>query len=155
MSFVYKICIAKKSGETMQNVTNIEIIANKGIINDRYFNDNNDKDIQITLIESENIDYFNEKSKTNIPYVDFRRNIITKGIKLNELIGKEILIGKVRIKGHRLCDPCKYLQDKLQKENLFNNLAYLHNRGGLRCEILENGSITLNDSIKPINLHNK
>ena len=53
MSFVYKICIAKKSGEIMQNVNNIEVVADKGIVNDRYFNDNNDKDIQITLIESE------------------------------------------------------------------------------------------------------
>jgi len=155
MSFVYKICISKKSGEIMQNVNSIEVIANKGIVNDRYFNDNNDKDVQITLIESENIDYFNEKLKTNIPYIDFRRNIITKGIKLNELIGKEILIGEVRIKGHRLCNPCKYLQDKLQTENLFNNLAYLHNRGGLRCEILKSGNITLNDSIKTINSYSK
>ena len=155
MSFVYKICIAKKSGEIMQNVNNIEVVADKGIVNDRYFNDNNDKDIQITLIESENIDRFNEKSKTNIPYIDFRRNIITKGIKLNELIGKEILVGEVRLKGHRLCDPCKYLQDKLQKENLFKNLAYLHSRGGLRCEILKSGNIALNDSIKTINSNNK
>ena len=155
MSFVYKICIAKKSGEIMQNVNNIEVVADKGIVNDRYFNDNNDKDIQITLIESENIDRFNEKSKTNIPYIDFRRNIITKGIKLNELIGKEILIGEVRLKGHRLCDPCKYLQDKLQKENLFKNLAYLHSRGGLRCEILESGIIALKDYIKTIHSNNK
>ena len=53
MSFIYKICISKKSGEIMQNVNSIEVIANKGIVNDRYFNDNNDKDVQITLIESE------------------------------------------------------------------------------------------------------
>ena len=109
MSIVTKICVCEKSGKQMQDVNSVEVIANKGIVNDRYFNDNNDKDIQITLIESENIDYFNEKSKTNIPYIDFRRNIITKGIELNKLVGKEILIGKVKIKEHRLCDPCKYL----------------------------------------------
>ena len=148
MSFVYKICIAKKSGEIMQNVNNIEVVADKGIVNDRYFNDNNDKDIQITLIESENIDRFNEKSKTNIPYIDFRRNIITKGIKLNELIGKEILIGEVRFKGHRLCDPCKYLQEKLGQKNPIKSMAYLYKRGGLRCEILSSGTISVNDKIK-------
>ena len=128
----------------MQNVNNIEVVADKGIVNDRYFNDNNDKDIQITLIESENIDRFNEKSKTNIPYIDFRRNIITKGIKLNELIGKEILIGEVRFKGHRLCDPCKYLQAKLQQKNLVKKLA---NKGGLRCEILSDCIISAKDNI--------
>ena len=87
-------------------------------------------------------------SKTNIPYIDFRRNIITKGIRLNELVGKEILIGEVRIKGHRLCDPCKYLQEKLQQKNLFKNLSYFYKRGGLRCEILSNGKISINDKIK-------
>ena len=102
----------------MQDVKTIEVTAKKGIINDRYFSDRSDQDTQITLIEIENIDYINAISNSNIPYIDFRRNIITKGINLNELVGKEILIGKVRIKGHRLCNPCKYLQDKLQQKNL-------------------------------------
>ena len=150
MSIVTKICVSEKSGKQMQDVNSVEVIANKGIVNDRYFNDNNDKDIQITLIESENIDYFNEKSKTNIPYIDFRRNIVTKGIELNKLVGKEILIGEIKIKGHRLCDPCKYLQDKLQQKNLFKNLTDLYKRGGLRCEILSNGKISVNDKIKII-----
>ncbi len=148
MSLVIQICITEKSGKEIKDANSVEVIANKGIVSDRYFKDNNDKDIQITLIESENIDYFNEKSKTNIPYIDFRRNIITKGIKLNELVGKEILIENVRIKGHRLCDPCKYLQDKLKEKNSFNTLAYLQKRGGLRCEILSNGRISVNDKIK-------
>ena len=148
MSIVTKICFTEKSGKEIQDVSSVEVIANKGIVNDRYFKDDNDKDIQITLIESENIDNFNEISKTNIPYIDFRRNIITKGIKLNELVGKEILIGEVRIKGHRLCDPCKYLQDKLQQKNLFKNLAYFYKKAGLRCEILSNGRISVNDKIE-------
>jgi len=148
MSIVTKICFTEKSGEEIQEVSSVEVIINKGIVNDRYFNDNNEQDIQITLIESENIDYFNEKSKTNIPYIDFRRNIITKGIRLNELVGKIILMGEVRIKGHRLCDPCKYLQEKLQQKNLFKNLSNLYKRGGLRCEILSNGRISINDKIK-------
>ena len=61
MSLVSKICISEKSGKEMQDVNSIHVIANKGIVNDRYFKDNNDKDKQITIIESENIDYFNEK----------------------------------------------------------------------------------------------
>ena len=144
MSKVFKICTTLNSGEDMQDVKSIEAIANKGIVNDRYFNENNDKDLQITLIESENIDYVNEISSINIPYKDFRRNIITKGIELNELINKEFFIGSVKIKGHRLCDPCKYLQDKLNDENLVKKLV---KRGGLRCEILSTGVITVNDHI--------
>ena len=130
MSEVFKICITKNSGEEMQDIDSIEVLANKGIVNDRYFNENNDQDIQITFIESENIDYINEISSTSVPYIDFRRNIITKGIKLNKLVDKEFIIGNVKIKGHRLCNPCKYLQDKLNIENLVKKLL---NIGGLRC----------------------
>ena len=94
MSKVSKICITDNSGENMKDALSIEVVANKGIVNDRYFNDDNDLDIQITLIESENIDYYNAISGTNIPYINFRRNIITQGIELNNLVGKIILIGK-------------------------------------------------------------
>ena len=147
MSEVSKICITNKSAEEMQDVNTIEVIASKGIVNDRYFNENNDQALQITLIESENIDYYNQISETNIPYISFRRNIVTKGIQLNDLVGKEFLIGKVKIKGHRLCAPCRYLQEMLKQKNLVKKLL---NRGGLRCEILTDGIISVNDPIKQI-----
>ena len=147
MSEVSKICITSKSAEEMQDVNTVEVIASKGIVNDRYFNENNDQALQITLIESENIDYYNQISETNIPYISFRRNIITKGIQLNDLVGKEILIGNVKIKGHRLCAPCRYLQEMLKQKNLVKKLL---NRGGLRCEILTDGIISVNDPIKKI-----
>ena len=147
MSEVSKICITSKSAEEMQYVNTVEVIASKGIVKDRYFNENNNQDIQITLIESENIDYYNQISETNIPYISFRRNIITKGIQLNDLVGKEFLIGNVKIKGHRLCAPCRYLQEMLKQKNLVKKLL---NRGGLRCEILTDGTISVNDPIKQI-----
>ena len=147
MSEVSKICITNKSAEEMEDVNTVEVIASKGIVNDRYFNENNDQALQITLIESENIDYYNQISETNIPYISFRRNIITKGIQLNDLVGKEFLIGNVKIKGHRLCAPCRYLQEMLKQKNLVKKLL---NRGGLRCEILTDGIISVNDPIKQI-----
>ena len=147
MSKVLKICVTNISSEEMQDVTNVEVIANKGIVNDRYFSENNDQDLQITLIESENIDYYNKISETKISYINFRRNIITKGIQLNDLVGKEFLIGNIKVKGHRLCDPCRYLQEKLEQKNLVKKLL---NRGGLRCEILTDGTISVNDPIKQI-----
>ena len=147
MSEVSKICITNKSAKEMQDVNTVEVIASKGIVNDRYFNENSDQALQITLIESENIDYYNQISETNIPYISFRRNIITKGIQLNDLVGKEILIGNVKIKGHRLCAPCRYLQEMLKQKNLVKKLL---NRRGLRCEILTDGIISENDRIKQI-----
>ena len=144
MSIVSNICITNSSGNKMQEINNIKVIASKGIVNDRYFKDNNDKDTQITLIESENIDHFNEISGTNFVASDFRRNIITKGIRLNNLINKRIKVGKVNMLVHRLCDPCKYLQDLLSQKNLVKNLL---NKGGLRCEVLSSGKISIEDKI--------
>ena len=144
MSLVSNICIADKSGDNIKIVSSVEVIANKGIVNDRYFSDQSKKDTQITLIESENIDHFNEISGTNFVASDFRRNIITKGIRLNDLINKRIKVGEVNMLVHRLCDPCKYLQDLLSHKNLVKNLL---NKGGLRCEVLSSGEISIEDKI--------
>ena len=145
MSTVVNICITSEPGKKMQSINSIKVIANKGIVNDRYFKENNDKNNQITLIESENVDYYNKISGTNLIPTDFRRNVITKGISLNKLVGKEILIGEVKLKVHDLCEPCRYLQELLGEKNLVKKLL---NRGGLRCELLTNGNINVNDPIK-------
>ena len=147
MSKVKKICIAKNSGDKMEDVNQIEVIANKGIVNDRYFKDNNESDLQITLIESENIDYYNRISNSQMPYINFRRNVITREIELNSLVSKYFFIGEVKLLGIRLCDPCKYLQDMLKDKSLVKKLM---NRGGLRCEIISDGKISTNDIIKII-----
>ena len=145
MYSVLNICITSESGKKMESMNSIKVIANKGIVNDRYFKENNDKNNQITLIESENVDYYNKISGTHLHPTDFRRNVITKGISLNKLVGKEILIGEVRLKIHDLCEPCRYLQELLGEKNLVKKLL---NRGGLRCELLTNGNINVNDPIK-------
>ena len=145
MYSVLNICITSESGKKMEPMNSIKVIANKGIVNDRYFKENNDKKNQITLIESENVDYYNKISGTNFIPTDFRRNVITKGISLNKLVGKEILIGEVRLKIHDLCEPCRYLQELLGEKNLVKKFL---NRGGLRCELLTNGNINVNDRIK-------
>ena len=145
MYSVVNICITSESGKKMESMNSIKVIANKGIVNDRYFKENNDKKNQITLIESENVDYYNKISGTNFIPIDFRRNVITKGISLNKLVGKEILIGEVKLKIHDLCEPCRYLQELLGEKNLVKKFL---NRGGLRCELLTNGNINVNDPIK-------
>ena len=144
MPEVYKICITKNNNQNMDEASTIEVLANKGIIGDRYYNEFNDPFNQITLIESENIDYYNEKYNTNIPYKDFRRNIVTKGIKLNDLINKQILIGKAKIEGIDLCRPCMHLKEKLNQENIIKEFL---RKGGLRCRILSSSVIKVGDKV--------
>ena len=144
MGKVVEIGIAKTKGGDMLNVKCIEAIKNKGLLNDRKFKENNDKKKQITLIEIENINYFNKVSKVLIPATNFRRNIITEGIKLNDLINKVFFIGKVKVKAHDLCKPCNYLQNLLKQNNFVEELLL---KGGLRCEIITTGKICTNDKI--------
>ena len=139
---VFKIGMSKKKGE---KINEIEVLSGKGILGDRYFHENNDLRKQLTLIESENIDYYNRKYNTNFSYVDFRRNIITKNIELNDLVGKTFSVGKIIVQGNDLCRPCKELQEKLGIDNYIKEFL---RRGGLRCEILGSGIISIGDEIK-------
>ena len=114
MPKVFKIGVTKINNQAIQEVEEINLLAGKGIIGDRHFHEHSEGRNQLTLIESENIDFYNEKFNLKIPYINFRRNIITKGIKLNDLIGKKLTIGKTEVKGVDLCRPCKSLQKKLR-----------------------------------------
>jgi len=144
-SKVYKIGITKNDNQKIDNVESIEVVKDKGIVGDRHFQEFNDPYNQLSLIESENIDYYNNKYKLNIPYIDFRRNIVTKGIELNDLIGKKIQIGDVLIEGIDLCRPCRHLSEKLNQDNIIKEFL---RRGGLRCRILSSSNININDEIK-------
>ena len=145
MSKVLKLGITNNNNKKIVEVKSIDVLANKGIVGDRHFNEYNDPYCQLSLIESENIDYYNTKYGLNIPYIDFRRNVITKGINLNNLIGKKLQIGNVKVEGIDLCRPCKHLTEMLNQENILKEFL---RKGGLRCQILSSSSISIGDEIK-------
>ena len=144
MGKIIQIGIAKLKHDPIDMVNLIQVVEGKGIKGDRKFHENNLDDQQLTLIESENIDYYNKKYNSNFSYLDFRRNLITENIKLNDLIGKILLIGKIKVKGIDLCRPCKELEKKLGATNYLKEFL---RSGGLRCKILTSGSIKVGDKI--------
>ena len=148
MSKVYKLGITKNNNQKIKEVNSIEVLANQGIIGDRHFKEFNDPYSQLSLIESENIDYYNIKYGLNIPYIDFRRNIVTKGIRLNDLIGKKFLVGEVELEGIDLCRPCRHLCELLDQDNIIKEFL---RGGGLRCQILSSSSIEIGNKIKVLN----
>ena len=148
MSKVYKLGITNNNNQKIREVNSIEVLANQGIIGDRHFKEFNDPYSQLSLIESENIDNYNIKYGLNIPYIDFRRNIITKGIRLNDLIGKKFLVGEVELEGIDLCRPCRHLCELLDQDNIIKEFL---RRGGLRCQILSSSSIEVGNKIKVFN----
>ena len=142
---VFKIGISKKNGEKVNEINEIEILAGKGIVGDRHFHDSKNHKGQITLIEKENIDYYNNKYKTEISYIDFRRNIVTEGIELNNLNKKEIEIGTVKIFPYELCRPCLHLEQMVNGKDIIKEFI---RRGGLRCKVLASGKIKIGDKIR-------
>ena len=145
MSKVFKLGITDNNNKKINEVEFIEVLSNKGVVGDRHFNEYNDPYCQLSLIESENIDYYNIKYGLNIPYLDFRRNIVTKGIQLNKLVGKTFKIGEVKVEGIDLCRPCRHLTEVLDQKNILKEFL---RRGGLRCKILSSSNIYTDDQIE-------
>ena len=144
MGKVHEIGISKNKNNKIVNVNDVEAIKGKGLLGEKHFKEDNKKRSQITLIEIENINHYNKITGTMIPAINFLRNIITEGVRLNVLVGKDFFIGAVKVRGHDLCRPCKYLQESLQQKNVVDELL---NTGGLRCEILTSGIILVGDNI--------
>ena len=145
MSGVYKLGISNKNNQPIKEVDSIDVLANQGVVGDRHFKEFNDPYNQLSLIESENIDHYNIRFGLSIPYIDFRRNVVTKGIKLNELIGKKILVGNVELEGIDLCRPCRHLTEVLGQDNILKEFL---RKGGLRCQVLSSSTIKVGDKIK-------
>ena len=145
MSKVFELGITAINNKKINKVESIEVIENKGVVGDRHFKEFNDPYCQLSLIESESIDYYNSRYGLSLSYLDFRRNIVTKGIQLNNLIGKNFLIGDVKVEGVDLCRPCRHLTEIINQDNIIKEFL---RKGGLRCQILSSSKINIGDEIK-------
>ncbi len=144
MGKIEAINISNTSNDNTCYVNQAFLEKNKGIMNDRYYGNYKSKKEQLTLINIEEIEAFNKKIGKNIDAKDFRRNIIVSRIELNNLINKKIKINNVILKIHELCQPCNYLQKKLEIPNLVKLLV---NRSGVRAEIISSGFVSIGDDI--------
>ena len=113
MSKIIEIGIAENSNMKIIKKENINVVAAKGIVGDRYYREYNSDNEQITLIEKENIDYYNLAFGTNYKYLDFRRNLITQDISLNNLVGKLLMVGNIKIKATSNERSVNIIQEKV------------------------------------------
>jgi MOSC domain-containing protein YiiM len=147
---VIGIFISPKRGEPTDPVKQIYVVPGKGIKGDRYFRQTENGEVhtksgqEITLIEMEAIEAISEEG-IQISPGQTRRNIITSGVSLNELVGYIFTVGNIKLRGIRLCEPCNYLANRTDPRVL----KALAHRGGLRAEIITEGIISLSDIIKP------
>lgn len=147
---IQAIFIAAKPKAEQQARHKIEVIKGKGIVGDRNFDQHRWHGQNITLIESENIDAFNQQYQQIIPPQDLRRNLITQGIKLNQFIGKIFYIGQVKLIGTELCEPCHALSQNLSNKIITSNhvIKAFTEKAGIRANILSSGNITVGMAIR-------
>jgi MOSC domain-containing protein YiiM len=103
-------------------------------------------DRELTLIEAEAIEAFRGEYGVEFTLGEARRNIVTRGVALNDLVGKEFTVGNVRIRGIRLCEPCDFLQ-KLTGKPVLKGLLH---KGGLRAQILTEGTIHVGAQVREV-----
>tara|TARA_R110002050_G_scaffold279510_2_gene426187 strand:- start:99 stop:569 length:471 start_codon:yes stop_codon:yes gene_type:complete len=150
---ISNLLISKSIESPMQNVNQVVLEVGKGIFGDRYYNQEGtfsnkgtiEPDRDVTLIEIENINALNEEHNLSFTPEDFRRNIAVTNCDLNSLVGKEFQIGEVVLKGIKLCEPCKYIAEKLDEQKALNQMVH---KAGLRAQIIKGGSIDLNCQIE-------
>jgi len=147
---VHDILIAESPSAPMTPRTEVHAVPGKGIEGDRYFagigtfSPHPQKpEFEITLIEKEKIEQFAQE--TGLPFTasHARRNIVTEGVELNSLVGREFLVGAVRLRGIELCEPCSHLV----KTSFPEILDELVHKGGLRAQIVTGGAIRTGDAV--------
>lgn len=151
MGKITGIYTAPQSGAVVSGQGKVLLKAGKGIVGDRYYSETGKSrsnyrgqpDWELTLIESEVIEAFNRSSGNKFHDSDFRRNLITEDIRLNDLVGKRFTINGLECYGVQLCEPCASLQKRLAAKILPD----LVGKGGLRAQILGNGVVAVGDSI--------
>jgi MOSC domain-containing protein YiiM len=157
---VSSIHIAHNAGAKMQSIREVRAIPGRGLEGDRYFYGIgflSSKPIygghEITLVELEALEALNRDVNTEagraaikISAADTRRNIATCGVALNSLVDREFWVGEVLLRGTRLTEPCKHL-DELTTPGI--RIGLMH-RAGLRARILNQGTIRVGDSIRPL-----
>jgi MOSC domain-containing protein YiiM len=143
---VEALAMADRAKAPMRQVTTARAFPGRGLEGDRYANrvgtftprSGRGVGYDLTLIEAEVLDLLILPDGHRLGYADARRNIVTRGIDLNSLVGQRFRVGEVECIGRRLCEPCAHLEQLTHR----GVLRQLIHRGGLRADILTTGTIT-------------
>jgi len=121
----------------------VEVVAGAGIKGDRYFDRHDEPGQNITLIEAEEIESFISEYQRAPDLSIFNRNIVTRGVRLNDLVGREFMIGDIRLRGVELCEPCLGFGKSLASPELSaaQVVKRLIHKAGLRADVLSSVSL--------------
>jgi MOSC domain-containing protein YiiM len=137
---VEQINVAAVESELPAAVEAVEVTA-EGVVGDRY-----SQSRDLTLIEAEALDGLREDTGIELSAADSRRQVLTRGIRLNDLVGERFTVGEVECVGQEWCEPCNHLQG-LTQAGVLRGLVH---RGGLRADIVSGGRIAVGDAVAPV-----
>jgi MOSC domain-containing protein YiiM len=143
------IHIAPAPAAAMVSVARVRAVEGMGLEGDRYFLRTGTfarkwaPDAEVTLIEVEAIEALSRDYQIDLAPGDARRNLVTRGVALNHLVGLEFRVGAVAFRAHGLCEPCGHLA-KVTERKVEGPLKH---RGGLRAQILRGGVLTVGDAV--------
>mgnify|MGYP001225150840 CR=1 FL=1 len=144
------IYIAQKDHKPVSHES-VDVIAGKGIVGDRYFTGEGtfskqlagNRKSEITFVAVEEIERFNVAQGAELDNGDLRRNVVTEGINLNELVGQRFRFGGVEFEGIETCEPCAHLAKSVHG----GVLPHMVNRAGLRAAVVSSGSIAVGNEL--------
>jgi MOSC domain-containing protein YiiM len=150
---VVSIHVASEAGAPMRAVEEVRAVAGRGLVNDRYYEGEGFYSYhegpirEVSLIEAETIEALGRDHGLTVEPGETRRNITTRGVPLNHLVGREFRVGGATLRGVELCEPCKHLVDVTGKRSLLPTLVH---RGGLHAQVLVDGEIRPGDGIEEV-----
>ena len=137
------IYISADHGDLPEPVESVRALAGRGLEGNRYFFDDAPAGTALTLIAAEAVEAMEREHGVTLEPRESRRNVVTRGIDVNALVGKRFRIGDVECQGVELCEPCASLQ-AMTKPGVIKGLAH---RGGLNADILSDGAINVGDKV--------
>jgi MOSC domain-containing protein YiiM len=142
---VEAIFISAAHGDLPRPVESVRAIAGKGLEGNRYF-DTGRAEQELTLIETEALEAVLAEHELDVDAAATGRNVLTRGVRLNDYVGKRFRLGELECRGIELCEPCTTMEARTQP----GVIKALVHRAGLNAEILVGGELRPGDAVTPL-----
>jgi MOSC domain-containing protein YiiM len=139
------IYLSERKGDLPHSVDCVEAVSGGGLVGNRYFYGDGDAPpgVAITLIAAEALEAFEQETGISLAAAESRRNVLTRGVDVNALVGKRFRVGPVECLGIELCEPCTSLEG-MTKPGVLKGMVH---RAGLNADVLSDGQIAVGDVV--------
>jgi MOSC domain-containing protein YiiM len=148
---IERIFVAATARAPQIDVPSVRVVVGKGIEGDRHFGKRKVPGENLTLVEAEELEAFAQEQGVPVDLSGSRRNIVTRGVRLNDLVGREFRLGTALLRGVELCEPCSVMGRlyALPEWPGSRTVRQMLHRAGLRADVLQTGVFKVGDALLP------